>query len=140
MRVRASLGLKLPSDESEKGSALIDTDSSATARVEAAETLINVGLGLGAADTGIKAPAKIIARPAHTDARKRLLEAKARFLIKVCSLCQKRHQRIDMRLANGIMVEGPPGDITLVQLNIHRQPARGQQLLDEPDRNLDEPF
>ena len=91
MRVRGSLGLKLPSDDSEKGSALIDTDSSTTARVEAAETLINVGLMLGAADAGAKAPLKIIARPAPTNATKRLLEAKARFLIGVCSLCQKRH-------------------------------------------------
>ena len=74
MRVRGSLGLKLLSDESEKGSALIETDSSTTARVEAAETLINVGLMLGAADAGETAPKKITARPAHTNAAKRSLE------------------------------------------------------------------
>src|SRR5258706_9140959 len=84
MRVRASLGLKLPDDESEKGSALIETDSSATARVDPAETLISVGLV--AADAGAMAPQNTTARLAHTNARKRSLEAKARFLIGICSL------------------------------------------------------
>ena len=93
MRVRGSLGAKLASDDSEKGSALIVTDSSATARVEPAETLINVGLRLGAAETGARAPHNNMATPAHTLAAKRLLEAKARFLIGVCSLCQKQYQQ-----------------------------------------------
>jgi hypothetical protein len=115
-----------------EGSALIDTDSSATARVEPAETLISVGLTLGAADAGARAPQRIIASPAHTNATKRSLEAKARFLIGVCSLCQTRNKRIDMRLVNFLksLVEGPPGAFTLVQLNIHTAHVRGQQLLD----------
>jgi hypothetical protein len=99
MRVRGSFGLKLASDDSEKGSALIDTDSSATARVEPADMLINVGLRLGAAEAGATAPHIIRDTTAHTVATKRLPEAKARFLIGVCSLCQKQYKRIDMRLA-----------------------------------------
>jgi hypothetical protein len=91
MRVRGSLGLKLPSDESEKGSALIDTDSNATARVEPAETLIKVGLRLGAAEADPTAPHAIKAIPAHTIARSCLLAAEARYLIGVCSLYQKQH-------------------------------------------------
>jgi len=93
------LGLKLPSEESEKGSALIDTDSSATARVEPAETLTKVGLMLGAADAGETAAHNIAARPAYTNVRMRSLEAKARFVISVCSLCQKLYRLLDMRLA-----------------------------------------
>src|SRR5882762_4212404 len=93
MRVRGSFGLKLAAEESENGSALIDTDSSATARVEPAETLISVGLTPGAADAGARAPQRIIASAAHTNATKRSLEAKARFLIGICSLCQTRYKR-----------------------------------------------
>src|ERR1700693_2003245 len=88
MRVRGSFGLKLPSDDSENGSPLIDTDSSTTARVEPAETLINVGLMLGAAVACAKAPHTNAVRPAHTSGIKRLHEAKARFLIGLCSLCR----------------------------------------------------
>jgi hypothetical protein len=73
----------LPSDDSENGSPLIETDSSTTARVEPAETLINVGLMLGAAVAGAKALHTNAVRPEHTNAIRRLLEAKARFLIRV---------------------------------------------------------
>src|SRR5437867_8683083 len=51
MRVRGSFGLKFASELSEKGSALIETDSSATARVDVAETLNKTGDGCGAAET-----------------------------------------------------------------------------------------
>src|SRR6059058_4631316 len=50
MRVRGSFGLKFASELSEKGSALIETDSSATARVDVAETLNKTGDGCGVAD------------------------------------------------------------------------------------------
>jgi hypothetical protein len=80
IRVRGSLGLKLASDESEKGSAVSDTDSSATARVEDAETLNRSGL-ICAADAFIKTPHIKIATPAHTTASKRLRKAKALLLI-----------------------------------------------------------
>ena len=87
MRVRGSLGLKFCSEFSEKGSALIDTDSSTIARVEVAETLNNSGL-LWVAPDMLEAPHMNAARPAHTIARKRLREAKARILIRVFSLSQ----------------------------------------------------
>jgi hypothetical protein len=142
MRVRGSLGLKLPSDEIEKGSDLIETDSSATARVEAAETLINVGLMLGAADAGNTPPPRMTARPAHMNARMRSLEAKARFLIGLCSLCQKR-KRTNRHEAGKFLkslVEGPPGNLTLVHLNIHIALVSGQQLLDGTNKKLYEAF
>jgi len=110
MRVRASLGLKLPDDESEKGSALIETDSSATARVDPAETLISVGLV--AADAGAMAPQNTTARPAHTNARKRSLE----------------------------LGGGATGLSPWFKFNIHSAPARGQQLLDESNNKLYEAF
>src|SRR5213594_3333231 len=50
MRVRGSFGLKFASELSEKGSALIETDSSATARVDVAETLNKTGDCCGAAE------------------------------------------------------------------------------------------
>jgi len=37
-------------------------------------------------------------------------------------------------------VEGPPGNVTLVRLNIHSASERGQQLLDEANKKLDEAF
>jgi len=77
----------------------METDSSTTARVEPAETLIKVGLMLGAAVAGAKAPHTNAVRPAHNSAIGRLHEAKARFLIWVYSLCRKRSGGIDMRLA-----------------------------------------
>src|SRR2546430_13851014 len=86
MRVRGSLGLK-SLELSENGSALIDTDSSTIARVEVAETLNNSGL-LWVAPEVLEAPHMNAARPAHTIARKRLREAKARILIRVFSLSQ----------------------------------------------------
>ena len=49
MRVRGSFGLKFASELSEKGSALIETDSNATARVDVAETLNKTGDCSGAA-------------------------------------------------------------------------------------------
>jgi len=87
MRVRGSLGLKFPSEFSEKGSARIETDSSTIARVEVAETLNNSGL-LWVAPDVLEAPHMNAVRPAHTVARKRLREVKARILIRVFSLSQ----------------------------------------------------
>ena len=85
MRVRGSLGLKFPSEFSEKGSLRIETDSSTIARVEVAETLNNSGLFWVAPEV-LEAPHMNAARPAHTIARKCLREAKARILIRVFSL------------------------------------------------------
>jgi len=81
MRVRGSFGLKLASEFKKKGSDLIVTDSSATARVELAETLKIVGASCGAADAIVNALQRKAARPAHTTAAKHLREAKTRFLI-----------------------------------------------------------
>jgi len=93
-RVRGSFGLKLSSDESEKGSAVIDTDSSATARVEDAETLNRSGL-ICAADAFVKTPHIKIATAAHTTASKRLRKAKALLLIGIGSLRSKQFEQID---------------------------------------------
>jgi len=87
MRVRESLGLKSVSEFNEKGSARIETDSSTMARVEVAETLNNNGLLWGAPHV-LEVPYVNAARPAHTVARRRLREAKARILIRVVSLSQ----------------------------------------------------
>jgi hypothetical protein len=46
--VRGSAGLKLPSEFNVKGSARIDTDSSATARVDDEDTVNNDGVTAGA--------------------------------------------------------------------------------------------
>src|SRR5437870_7953248 len=86
MRVRGSLGLKLPSELSENGSVLIDTDSSTTARVEDDETLINTGLALGAADASVKAPHTNAGRPAHASKTKRLRQANKGVFIRLRSL------------------------------------------------------
>ena len=59
------------SDAIENGSDRIETDSSATARVEPAETLINVGLMLGAADAGATTPPRMTVRPRIGSARLR---------------------------------------------------------------------
>ena len=106
MRVRGSLGLKFP-ELSEKGSARIETDSSTIARVEVAETLNNSGL-LWVAPDVLAAPHMNAARPAHTVAKKRLREAKARILIRVFSLNQTI-PTIDNE-ADQIFGGGPPGD------------------------------
>ncbi|MFS8086346.1 MAG: hypothetical protein ACMG6H_12010 [Acidobacteriota bacterium] len=83
IRVRGSLGLKLDTDVTEKGSAVIDTDSSATARVELAETLNNSGLVWVAADTLLELPITSAAKLAHTTATKLLRKAKAHLFIGV---------------------------------------------------------
>jgi hypothetical protein len=52
-----------------------------------------------------------------------------------------RRDLFEMRLVKlEKLVEGPPGIVTLVQLNIHSAPAGGQQLLDEANKNLYEAF
>jgi hypothetical protein len=45
-----------------------------------------------------------------------------------------------MRLEKIEKVEGATGHCTLVQLNIHSAPERGQQLLDEANKKLYEAF
>jgi hypothetical protein len=74
MRVRGSAGLKFAAPFKVKGSARIDTDSSATARVELDDTLNNDG----AAEA---LPHKSAATPAHKIDTKHLRKAKARILI-----------------------------------------------------------
>jgi len=80
MRVRGSAGLKFPSDESEKGSLRIDTDSSTTARVDDAETLKTDGPVLGAATPRLKAPQTTTTTLALTTEKIRH-KAKARILM-----------------------------------------------------------
>ena len=75
MRVRGSAGLKFPSEFSVKGSARIETDSSATARVELDDTVNNEG---GAADA---AAAEKVTKLAQKTATKHLRTAKARIFI-----------------------------------------------------------
>lgn len=141
MRVRGSLGLKLLSAESEKGSDVIETDSRATARVETAETLINVGL-LVIAKAGAAAPREISVRPALRNDARRLPETKARVFIGLCSLRYRpiRSNRNEAGENGKALVEGPPGDVTLVPLNIHIRPEGGQQVLDDGDRKMYEAF
>src|SRR2546423_4035908 len=101
MRVRSSLGLKFRSEFSEKGSARIETDSSTIARVEVAETLNNNGL-LWVAPDVLAAPHMNAARPAHTVARKRLREAKARIFIRIFSLVKQfQRSRLTKSLVEG---------------------------------------
>src|SRR5262245_60373459 len=94
MRVRGSFGLKFPSDESEKGSVLIETDSSTTALVEVDDTLNKTGLFCTAADAPA-APQINAARPAQTDAKKRLRELDARFFIGISLTSSKNPNLID---------------------------------------------
>ena len=75
IRVLGSAGLKFPSEFNEKGSARIDTDSSATARVEVDETVNNEGEMPGAANTVAE---QSIAKPMHRIETKHLRTAKAR--------------------------------------------------------------
>jgi len=80
-RVLGSAGLKFPSELSVKGSARIDTDSSATARVEVEETVNNDGAVLGAANAGKNAAHIKANRVAQKLEAKRLRAAKARIFI-----------------------------------------------------------
>jgi hypothetical protein len=120
MRVRGSFGLKFPSDESEKGSVLIETDSSTTARVEVEDTLNRTGLFCTAADV-LKAPQTNAARPAQTAAKKRFRELDTRFLIGIFltsskAIRTKSTVRPDPYFAK--LVEGPPGNHTQVRPTI----------------------
>src|SRR6266849_10820221 len=81
MRVRGSAALKFPSEESEKGSACIVTDSSAMARVEE-DVLISVGLIWAAASAALNRPPANATSAAHNIEMKRLRNAKARFVIR----------------------------------------------------------
>jgi hypothetical protein len=78
MRVRGSAGLKFPSEFSVKGSARIETDSSATARVELDDTVNNEGEMPGAANA---AAAQKVSKPAQKIETKHLRTAKARIFI-----------------------------------------------------------
>ena len=82
MRVRGSAGLKLVSADSEKGSACIDTVSSATALVEVDETVNKEGEIADAAndvDVVPKTKTSKITKPAKATT---LPKANARILIK----------------------------------------------------------
>lgn len=78
MRVRGSAGLKFPSEFSVNGSARIDTDSSAAARVELDDTVNNEGGMLGAAGVAV---AQKVTTPAQKIETKYLRTAKARIFI-----------------------------------------------------------
>ncbi|HEX3231602.1 MAG TPA: hypothetical protein VHQ95_21670 [Pyrinomonadaceae bacterium] len=78
MRVRGSAGLKFPSEFRLKGSARIETDSSATARVEVDDTVNKEGEMLGAADVTAAQKVTKLAQKIET---KHLRTAKARIFI-----------------------------------------------------------
>jgi hypothetical protein len=80
IRVRGSEGLKFPSELSVKGSARIETDSRATARVDVDEIVNNEGETL-AANIAEKDPQASTARTAHTTETKQSHTAKARIFI-----------------------------------------------------------
>jgi hypothetical protein len=80
MRVRESDGLKFASELSEKGSAVIDTVSSATALVDDDETVNKEGGIAGAANTDVAAPQQI-SKPAKPTKATPLRKANARILI-----------------------------------------------------------
>jgi hypothetical protein len=80
MRVRGSAGLKLASAVSEKGSACIDTVSSATALVEVDETVNKEGEIAGAANVDVGAQTKI-SKPAKPNKATTCGKANARILI-----------------------------------------------------------
>jgi hypothetical protein len=88
MRVRGSFGFKRAPAFRENGSAVSDTVSSATARVEVSETLKSNGL-VCAPKALMKAPQTSAAKLAHSIAPKRLRKAKARLLIGIGSLSQQ---------------------------------------------------
>jgi hypothetical protein len=80
MRVRESDGLKFASELSEKGSAVIDTVSSATALVDDDETVNKEGEIAGAANTDVAAQQQI-SKPAKPTKATTLRKANARILI-----------------------------------------------------------
>jgi hypothetical protein len=79
MRVRGSAGLKLASELSENGSAVIETASSATALVEDDETVNKEGEIAGAAK--VSAAQVEISKPAKLTKAATLPEANARIVI-----------------------------------------------------------
>ena len=81
MRVRESDGLKFVSELSEKGSAVIDTVSSATALVDDDETVNKEGEIAGAANTDVAAPQQI-SKPTKPTTATTVPKANARILIK----------------------------------------------------------
>jgi hypothetical protein len=81
MRVRGSAGLKFVSALSEKGSACIDTVSSATALVDDDETVNKEGEIAGAANDGDVAAQTKTSRPAKPTKATTLRKANARILI-----------------------------------------------------------
>jgi hypothetical protein len=78
MRVRGSVELKFPSEFRVKGSARIETDSSATARVEVDDAVNKEGEMLGAA--GVTAAQKVT-KPAQKIETKHLRTVQARIFI-----------------------------------------------------------
>jgi hypothetical protein len=81
IRVRGSDGLKLASELSEKGSAVIDTVSRATARVDDDDTVNNEGGIAGAAREGDAAAQTTTSRLAKPTKATTLRRANARILI-----------------------------------------------------------
>jgi hypothetical protein len=115
--VRGSAGLKLPSEFNVKGSARIDTDSSATARVDVDETVNNDGETAGtpkavAAQRNNKAAPEI--------KTKHLRASKARILIG--SFLDKSRVKSTSEVfgSYGKAGGGATGPCTLVQPNIAR--------------------
>ena len=81
MRVRGSAGLKLVSELSEKGSACIDTVSSATALVDDDEMVNKEGEIAGAANDGDGDVAAQTSTPANPNEATTLRKANARIFI-----------------------------------------------------------
>ena len=124
IRVRGSLGLKNASEFSEKGSALIDTDSSATARVEVEETLNKTGDGWTAAKAA--PPMAVMTITEYSTAMSGRAQQETLFLINGLALYVANARIYEMRLTNSSkkLAEGPPGGYALVPMTINSTRAR----------------
>ena len=110
MRVLGSAGLKLPSELNVKGSARIETDSSATARVDDAERVNNDGGIPGAATAGKNAAHIKAVKLAQQNEMKRLRIVKARILIGSFLKLQPSNVASEVLDPTEKLVEGPPGN------------------------------
>jgi len=141
MRVRESDGVKLVSELREKGSAVIDTVSSATALVDVDETVNKEGEIAGAAnDLEAVAPIKT-SEQANPVKATTLRKANARILIfsrpSIDNLTAWFESEVRSNLES--LVEGPPGHAPCVQKTIAcGAGARSTTLLDVQPVNLGE--
>ena len=116
-RVRGSAGLKFPSEFSVKAQHVIDTDSSATARVEVDDTVNREGRNAG---SGRRQPQRTrLTKLAQKIETKHLRTAKARIFIGSFLKIQPSNWRLsEAKDSNGKAGGGATGPCTLVQANI----------------------